>query len=174
MNYLSVAIISIVALIVLKLLYADFKRQPDTREEGTIVLRMGNLYKIIGYSGIGASVILAFLSGKSGDGLISIAFIILFFAILGIPLILLSNVKIEIDDDKIKYYGMTGKIEVIRWEEITKVKFSFTSFVIMTDSTRVKFDVRIVGFRLFIEAMKEKVDYEVYRNVIPVLERIRY
>jgi hypothetical protein len=174
MKYLGMAIMIVTITFVIKFLCAEIRKEPDTHEEGTFILRMSKGIKVMGYSGIGFAIIVTLVSITATDNLLISAIYMLFFLAPSLLLILLSNVKIEVGEMGIKYFGMTGKTKIARWEKIRKVKFRGQYLVIVTDVTTIMFDIHISGFGYLIEVLKEKTEYEAYKDIAHVLERVKF
>ncbi len=179
MNYISSVIIFILVSALMKYLMDSSKKQPTIKEDGLVVLKMNKAYGIIGYIGIVFSALIGIIASqgtvKSVKDLFIVLALVLFFMLLSVPLVLVSKkMKVEVDEEKVKYYGVTGKTREIFWKEIKEVKFSKTmlELALNTDKTRIKLHMHLVGFPQFVNTMKAKVEYSLYRDAISEIETI--
>ncbi|WP_010250970.1 hypothetical protein [Acetivibrio cellulolyticus] len=179
MNYISTVIIVVVVSVLMKYLLASSKKQPIINEEGTIILKMNKAYAIIGYIGIAFTAIIGIIASlgtvKSNQDLFIVIGLVLLFLGLSVPLVLVAKrVKIEANEEKITYIGITGKQKVIMWNDIKKVGFSksMLELALITDKTKIKVHMHYIGFPTLIELMKSKVEYSLCKDAIYSIETV--
>lgn len=179
MHYITSGIIFAVVIVLMKHLTSSSKKQPILNGEGVMVLRMNKNYSIFGYMNIAISAMIGIipclgLVETIGDTFIILC-LVLFFIGSGTLLVLVSrNTKVEIYDEKIRYYGITGKVKEIQWEDIRKVTFGKTSLELslITMYEKIKIHMHMVGFLSFIELMKKKIDYSLYEEACDKIGQI--
>lgn len=177
MKYLSTVIVVAVTLAFMKYLGASSKKQPEANREGVLILKMNQAYGIVGYIGIAFSVAIGIIASlgtvKSIQDLIVVIILVLFILSLSMPLILVSKKsKIEVDGEKIKHFGISGKIKTIYWVEIKKVKFSRSMMELsfITDKSKIKAHMHMIGFFELVNIMKAKIDHSIYKDAINLIE----
>ena len=119
MIYIRYIIIGIVAALFMQFLRKSSIRAPYIDKNGTIILRMNKAFEYIGYGGLLSSIIIIVIAFqetvKSQSDLIMVSCLVLFFALFGIVLILISrNIKIELNENEIKSFGILCKSEQIK------------------------------------------------------------
>ena len=173
MEYLGLVATIIVVTAITRYIWADSKKQPDMQGEGIILLRMSKAIGFIGIIGIGGSIILGIVTYLLGQGLYSSIVATLFLSLLSIPLLLISNIRVLDDEEGIEYIRFGLRTKAIKWNEIKKVKFKRigAELVLISDTTKIKLDVRLIGFAKFYEMMKDKIDYDLYKDVKYILDR---
>ena len=136
-----------------------------------MVLKYPGFMAFIGYIAIGFGAIIGIITGShlvktTGDKLVP--YIILFFVVLGLPLVLIVRcIRIVVMDEKILYIGITKKVKEIRWDEIRKVTFSKTvELILRSEETKIKLHMDLVGFESFLELMKQKLDPSLYEKAL--------
>lgn len=175
----SVLTIAVVTLL-MRYLMTSSKKDIAENEDGVLVFRMNKAYGIVGILGIIIASIFAIIgflgTVKTMDDFIMVLLLILFFLCISVPLVLVSrNQKIVASDEKIIFYGMTGKCKEILWADITKVKFSKTSLELklIANSTSIKLHMHLVGFNKFIELMQENLDIMLYKDAINTMQAVQ-
>ena len=179
MNYLGTLIIFIVVSFLMKYLMSSSKKQPIINEKEGMTLKMNKAYGIIGYIGIAFTTAIGIIASlgtvKSNEDLFIVIGLVLFFLMLSVPLVLVSKkMKVEADNKKVRYFGINGKTKIIMWSEINNVKFSksMLELTLITDSTKVKIHMHFIGFSGFIELMRSKIDYTLYKDAINSIENV--
>ncbi|KNY25395.1 hypothetical protein Bccel_0655 [Pseudobacteroides cellulosolvens ATCC 35603 = DSM 2933] len=175
----STIIIITVVFALMKYLGESTKKHAAVVSEGTIILKMNQAYGVIGYIGIVCSAVIGVIASlgtvKSVQDLIIVIGLVLSFLALSMPLVLISKkMKIEVDEEKIKHFGITGKIKTIYWNEIKTVKFSKTALELslITDKIKVKLHMHLIGFNDMVNIMKAKIDYSLYRDALIEIESV--
>lgn len=176
MKYLTNAIVIIVVSIILRYLFTLTKKQPVINKEGEIVLKYPGFVGGIGYFVIGFGVLIGIIGGfhlvkTTGDEVLP--YLVLFFVVLGLPMVLMSNNnRVLATNQKIQYTGITKKVREIRWDEIRKVTFSFTSeLVLQSELIKIKLNIMLAGFENFVEFMKPKLDPALYEKALQAWEK---
>lgn len=149
------------------------KKQPVLNKDGTMILKLDNVYGLVGYTGVIISGVIPItdLLGivESQEDVLQIIGISVLSLILSIPLILLArNYKVEVTEDIIRYYSITGKTREIMWIDINKVKFGKISLELSlyTDYYKIKLHAHLIGFPSFIEIMKQKLKPSLYEDAL--------
>ncbi|MDQ2086177.1 hypothetical protein RBH29_07000 [Herbivorax sp. ANBcel31] len=177
MNRISVGMLIVaVILLILKYLMLGTEKKAVIKD-GAIVLKMSRIYGVIGFSGILVSIAIMTTSalgivGIERDIKVTIGFS-MFLLVMGIFLFLLSiNVQVFADEDKITHYNIIRQEKEIMWEEIRRVTFNKgTQELIIEDAnTKIKMHIHIVGFFSFIELMKSKIDHNLYKGAIGIID----
>lgn len=171
MPYLTTAITILVVSIVLRYLLLSGKREPDRQRDGTLVFKYPGFVAVIGYIAIGFGVLIGIVTvfqiiPTTGDEVVP--YLVLLFVLLGLPLVVIEKgIRITATDQMVRYVGPTKKAREIRWDEVRKVTFSFTSeLVLHSELTRIKLNTMLVGFESFVEAMKKKLDPALYEKAL--------
>lgn len=180
MNFAVTVVVIIAVTVLMKYLSRSSKKQPVFSEDGSIILRMNRAYGIVGFIGIGGALLITVIASagsvKTQGDLLIVVLLILFFALISVPLVLtLRNVKALVNDKGIKYYGITGKLKEVHWSDIKKVKFSKISLelTLITDTKKVKIHVHMAGFDHFLKLLKKKLDSELYSQAVNLLQTVK-
>lgn len=179
LKYVSSVSIMLTVSFLMRYLALSSKQKPMINSEGVMILKMNKAYGTIGFIEIGITTLIGILGSldtvKSLVDFFILYGVVILFLSLGVTLVLVSrNMKIEVDNNKIKYYGFTGKSKEILWNEIKKTKFnkSTLELSLIAASTKVKIYMYTIGFSSFIDFMKEKVDYLIYKDALVAIELV--
>jgi hypothetical protein len=145
--------------------------------DGTMVLKYPGFITVLGYVVIGFGLLCGIITvfhiiPTTGDEVVP--YLVLFFVLLGAPLVLLGHgTRVLVTEEKVQYAGVFKKVE-IRWEEIQKVTFSFTSELVLQSGTaKIKLNMMITGFEGFVDMMKRKLDPALYEKALQNWEKAR-
>jgi hypothetical protein len=149
---------------------ASFKKRAIYTDENVIILKMNIISRIVSIVliifTICLGVIVSLGTIKSISDFIIASIIIIIIGSIGLFLYFVSNIRVEIDDIKIKYFGMTGKIKEVEWEKIKKVEFNrfHKRWILKSNDVTVNIDLQLIGVLDFLEKMKEKIDESIYKD----------
>ena len=136
------------------------------------VLRYNKVAEAIGIiclALVGVFVILAWLGiGKidTRGNLIAFICLVLGFTVAGIALVLIyRNIKIEVTEERIKYWNLFGRTKEILWNEIKRVECvnNGKTLKLITDKKSISVDIQMVGIIAFEKCMMTKLDRSIYR-----------
>lgn len=176
MRYMNLFIIFITVTVFMKYLTESSKKRAENNN-GIMVLKMNKAYGIVGYISMFAAVIIGVIAslGTVKD-IIDLALVFGLFTIffgIGILLVLSSrNKKIEVSEEEINSYSITGKVTKILWEDISNVSFSNISLELKLTAGRknIKLHLHNVGFYDFIKLIETKLSCELYMTALMSLE----
>ena len=179
MYFMIGAVVAVVVTVVMRILFSVARKSPAvTTGEGTMVLKYPGLIPGIGYFSMGFGALIGLvcifhLVPTTGDEVAP--FLVLFFVLLGLPLVILGHgVRWLLSDEKIRYEGLFRRAKEIRWEEVRKVAFSLTAeLVLESESAKIKLNYLLAGFPSFVEVMKRKLDPSLYEAAMQKLEKAR-
>ncbi len=158
-------------------LMASSKMKPMLNSEGVMVLKMSKLFGIVGFMAVALAAviaILAYFGSVTQENLWGVTILFTLPFGIGVLFILVSkNMRVEVDDEKITYYGITNKTKVILWEDITQVKFSkrMAELSLITSHEKIKIYMQFIGFYSFVELIKKRLDSSLYKEACAVMER---
>jgi hypothetical protein len=148
----------------------SFKKKAIYVNDETIILKMNIIYRIMAFVYIFFTIIIAVLVTigiiKHFFYFVLSVILILFFGLSGILLFIVSNIKVEIDEDKIKYFGMTGKTKELEWKKIKKVEWNrfHKRWILRSEDITINIDLQLIGILDFMEKMKEQVNESIYKD----------
>ena len=178
MYFMIGAVVAVVVTLVMRILFSVARKKPAVTGDGTIVLKYPGHIPGIGYFSMGFGALIGIVTifhliPTTGDEIAP--FLVLFFVLLGVPLVIIGHgVRCLFDDEKIRYEGLFRRVKEIRWEEIRKVAFSLTAeLVLESESAKIKLNYLLAGFPSFVEVMKRKLDPSLYEAAMQKLEKAR-
>lgn len=172
MSYLGIIVTVIMVQLLVRYLASTSNKNPFIDKERVMVLTHSKIYEIIGYIGVGVAAIIGVIASlgtvKSVTDLIIVIFLVLFFLALSASLILMTKkTKIEIGNDKVRYFNTFGKMTEITWIDIREIRFTKSmNLILLSDKAKIKINAFVVGFPSFIDLLKTKVDYEIYKDAL--------
>lgn len=165
------------------LMISNIKQSTITNKmmkNGHLVLKYNKIYGHVGMvflimSGmIGILPLTGIAKIKDIGDIVALIFCIAFPAIDGILLmILVNNVKIEVSDDKIKYYGILKMPKEIFWDQIKRVECSKSGheLKLLADKKSITVSTHMIDYLAFEVRMRRKLDKsiceEALKKVIP-------
>lgn len=139
------------------------------------ILRYNKFYRVFGNISFIAAGIFGVLplTGvedlKDNGDIIAYVFLIGLFAILGILIMFtILNVKIEVSDNKIKYWNIFNKSKEILWDDIKKVECSKNhhELKLITNKKSITVHAQMIGFISFRMRMMKKLDKAIYEEAL--------
>ncbi len=157
-------IIALVLLITFFARKASLKNPVETRE-GLTIYRLPKLYGIIGLISvvIGLIPLVVGLVDFSIETLKTVSFLFLLFGGLGMLLILMTWVhKIMISEENIIQKNMLGKIKIVKFSEIEKIRFNTitTELIIKSSNGKIRCHENLVGFSQLVNTLVKKTDFK--------------
>lgn len=177
MGYVKIGLLIVsIAIFLMKFLMTGTEKKAIIKD-GAIILKTNKIYGIIGFSSILISLIIIMISTLgselAGGGIETNVIFATFLFMMGAILYLWSvNVRIIAGAEKITYYNILRKQKQIIWKDIRRVIFEKRSLelILETKEERIKIHLHIVGFFSFIKLMKSKIDYNLYKDAISIID----
>jgi hypothetical protein len=177
---LGIAFMIIVLAALVSHLAASSSRAPAVTPAGLTVLRVNRGYAIIAGAGTALVALLLVMmfrrTGKPVAVFPTVVGIVLGCLAVCVPLILATiRLRVEFDREIIRHHGTWGKVKEIRWDQIQQVKFSKArlELSLVSASTRIALNTHMIGFPVFLEMMKSRLEPELTRSAVVVIESMR-
>ena len=178
MKILGVLLSGLVLTYLMSYLTASSTGKPVKYKIGKIkyyVLRYNKIIETIGIASlvlVGIIVTITWIGIAEIDtrgNLIAFICLVLGFTLMGITFVLIyRNIKVEVSEEKIKYWNLFGRTKEISWNEITTVKCvgNGKTIKLITDKNSISVDTQMEGFLTFNMLMTKKLDRSIYLDAI--------
>lgn len=177
-------LIPIVIISFMSFLISRSLKPATIKDKGVIVLRKSKFFEILGYITIIVTIAFSIfiftkvhISTKYFGLIIVSILLIIFIIVMSLSLVIVyKKMKIEVSDEKIKYYGFFNKNNFeISWNEIVKVTYSKfgQELILYTDNTKMRIQMHgYIGFFDFVNKMMTKIDPSLYKDAIQKLQTV--
>jgi multidrug transporter EmrE-like cation transporter len=174
---LGIAFMIILFAALVSYLATSSSKAPEVTAAGLKVLRVNRGYAIIACIGTALIALLLVLMFRRPGKTVAVFPMIIGIALgslaVCVPVVLATvRLRVEFDRQIIRHHGTWGKVKEIRWAEIRQVKFSKArlELSLFGASTTISLNMHMIGFPVFLEAMKEKLDPEMIRDAVSVID----
>ena len=153
-------------------LQKGMRAEPETDAIGQMILKPHWIYNITAYLGIFVALVFivsGFISQELEFIIITLLMFVL-FGIMGVYLFLLyRNHKVAFDEETISIRDLKGNTELIKWDEILKIKRDIwsSSIVLLDGNRKLKIYMYNVGFNSFVKMMEKKTEWRAKSLKIP-------
>jgi len=177
---LVIAFLIIVFAALVSYLAASSRKAPAVTAEGRTVLRMNRGYAIL--AGVGTALlglVLVLALRRPGSQLPIVPTVAVIGAgtlALWAHLILATlRLRVEFDRELIRRHGAWGQVSQLRWEEVREVRFNKArlELSLLGASTRISLNKNMIGFPVFLQTMKERLDPALTRQAVMVIESLK-
>lgn len=88
-----------------------------------------------------------------------------------ILMLLTKKYKVMLNETKIVFYGITGKVVEMHWKDIQKVTYSnkMSQFYLRDKTNRIYIDRNLSGFQRFVDTLKSKVNSDLTKSALETL-----
>jgi len=146
----------------------DKEIKGQRKENGSIVLSEGGMWKVSTYTSAAAgilmliaSVVLAFADGDGLEGTLIALVLGTFFIIMSIFTYYYDKInRIEYNEKEITQYFMCKKSRKMKWDEINKIEFKNYGplFILYSGEKKIILMAKLKGFTQCIEFILQRVD----------------
>ncbi|MBK1811457.1 hypothetical protein JHL18_12585 [Clostridium sp. YIM B02505] len=170
-----IALISIGALIKSISMYLNSSAVKNMNANN-LNIRVNKLYCIYGIVLILFSTLIALLGSYVNvvKENVFISFISAIFLCVGAYMVLYwKNVDIYVTDKEIKYISIFKSTEVIKWDEVTDIRFSYMTRELIMEAydIKIKIDISNSSIEAFLDIMKQNISQYFYTDAIEKVQK---
>ena len=176
MGYVRIGLLlAVIALLLARYLMSGIEKKAVVKN-GVTVLKINNIYGFIGAFIFLISIAIIIISSLVNEGFsedIKTIAVLVIFLILGGTLFLFSvNIRVLVDEEKIVHYNILRRKKEIMWKDVRRVILNQRNLELILDAeeSQIKIHNHMVGFLSFIKLMKTKLDYDIYKDAVSIID----